>query len=146
MHGAANRPEVGIFAENTYGLPWCLPRLDEAVSALLDDLDERGLLKTTLVVLAGEFGRTPRVNAQFGRDHYCQCFSAFVAGAGIRGGVVYGRSDKHAAFPADRPVSLEDFSATLLAAMGIPPESPLDPLDFTRRASLGEPIREILAT
>lgn len=144
MHGAANRPEVGIFSENTYGLPWCLPRLDEAVSALLDDLDQRGLLDTTLVVLAGEFGCTPRVNAQFGRDHYCQCFSALVAGAGLHGGAVWGRSDKNAAFPADRPVSLEDFSATLLAALGIEPGTPLDSTDFTRRASSGEPIRELL--
>jgi hypothetical protein len=143
MHGAPNRPEVGIFSENTYGLPWCLPRLDEAVSALLDDLDERGLLQTTLVVLAGEFGRTPRVNAQYGRDHYCQCFSALVAGAGLRGGAVYGRSDKNAAFPADKPVSLEDFGATLLAALGMPHDAPLDPNDFTRRASTGEPIREL---
>lgn len=145
MHGAPGRPEVGIFHENTYGLPWCLPRLDEAVSALLDDLRERGLLDSTLVVMAGEFGRTPRVNAQFGRDHYCSCFSAFLAGAGVRGGAVHGQSDKHAAFPADRPVSLEDFSATLLTALGIPHDTPLDPLDFTRRASTGEPIREILA-
>jgi hypothetical protein len=143
MHGAPGRPEVGIFHENTYGLPWCLPRLDEAVSALLDDLDERGLLESTLVVLAGEFGRTPRINAQFGRDHYCQCFSALLAGAGIRGGAVYGRSDKTASFPADKPVSLEDFGATLLTAMGIPHDAPLDPLDFTRRASTGDPIREI---
>ncbi len=145
MHGAPNRPEVGIFSENTYGLPWCLPRLDEAVSALLDDLDQRGLLDSTLVVLAGEFGRTPRVNAQFGRDHYCSCFSALLAGAGIRGGAVYGRSDKQAAFPSDRPVSLEDFSATLLAALGIAPETQLDPADFTRRASLGEPIRDVVS-
>lgn len=143
MHGAPNRPEIGIFSENTYGLPWCLPRLDDAVSALLDDLDQRGLLDTTLVVLAGEFGRTPRVNAQFGRDHYCQCFSAMVAGAGLRGGAVLGRSDKNAAFPADGPVSLEDFSATLLAALGVAPGTPLDPADFTRRASSGEPIREL---
>jgi hypothetical protein len=143
MHGAPGRPEVGIFHENTYGLPWCLPRLDEAVSALLDDLDERGLLESTLVVLAGEFGRTPRINAQFGRDHYCQCFSALVAGAGIRGGSVYGRSDKTASLPADKPVSLEDFGATLLTALGIPHDAPLDPLDFTRRASTGDPIREI---
>jgi len=143
MHGAPGRPEVGIFSENTYGLPWCLPRLDEAVSALLDDLDERGLLQTTLVVLAGEFGRTPRVNAQFGRDHYCSCFSALVAGAGLRGGAVYGRSDNSAAFPADRPVSLEDFSATLLTALGVPGNAPLDPSDFTRRANAGEPIREL---
>ena len=143
MHGAPGRPEVGIFTENTYGLPWCLPRLDEAVSALLDDLDERGLLQTTLVVLAGEFGRTPRVNAQGGRDHYCQCFSALVAGAGLRGGAVYGRSDKNAAFPDDRPVSLEDFSATLLTALGVPHAASLDPSDFTRRASIGEPIHEL---
>lgn len=145
MHGAAGRPEVGIFAENTYGLPWCLPRLDQAVSALLDDLDQRGLLESTLVVLAGEFGRTPRVNANGGRDHYCQCFSAMLAGAGVHGGLVYGRSDKSAALPDDKPVSLEDFGATLLAALGVPHDAPLDPDDFTRRASSGEPIREVIA-
>lgn len=144
MHGAAGRPEVGIFAENTYGLPWCLPRLDQAVSALLDDLEQRGLFDSTLVVLAGEFGRTPRVNPSGGRDHYCQCFSAMLAGAGVRGGAVYGRSDRSAALPDDRPVSLEDFGATLLTALGVPHDAPLDPDDFTRRASTGEPIRELL--
>jgi len=143
MHGAANRPEVGIFAENTYGLPWCLPRLDQAVSALLDDLEQRGLLESTLIVVGGEFGRTPRVNASGGRDHYCQCFSAMLAGAGIRGGTVYGRSDKNAALPADKPVSLEDFAATLLVALGVPHESMLAPDDFTRRASAGDPIRDL---
>jgi hypothetical protein len=100
-----------------------LPGLDKALSALLDDLAQRGLLDETLVVCLGEIGRTPRGNAAWGRDHWGYCFPALLAGAGIRGAAVYGRSDKHAAYPAAHPVSPEDLAATIFHALGISPEA-----------------------
>jgi hypothetical protein len=98
-----------------------LPGLDQTLSALLEDLQSRGLLDDTLVVCLGEIGRTPRGNAQWGRDHWGFCFPAVLAGAGVRGGVAYGRSDRDAAYPADRPVSPEDLAATIFHALGIDP-------------------------
>jgi arylsulfatase A-like enzyme len=139
MH-AAGGPRTSIFGVNTYGIPFALPRLDQAVAALLEDLHARGLLETTLVVVVGEFGRTPRINANSGRDHYPACYSAMLAGAGIRGGAVYGASDRVAAFPIDAPVRPEDFGATVLHALAVPPETRLAPDGFTRPASTGRPI------
>ncbi len=143
MHGNAG---IDIFANGWNGLGWALPKCDEAVSALLEDLLARGLLDSTLVVLVGEFGRTPRISrgaAAIGRDHWPNCYSAMVAGAGIRGGAVYGSSDTQAAYVKDRPVSPEDFSATLFQAMGIPPETRISPDGFTRPASTGQVIEEL---
>jgi hypothetical protein len=142
MH-AAGGPRTSIFGMNTYGLPFAMPRLDQAVAALLEDLHVRGLLETTLVVVVGEFGRTPRINSNSGRDHYPACYSAMLAGGGIRGGAVYGASDRLAAFPADCPVVPEDFGATILHALDVPPETRLAPDGFTRPASTGRPIREV---
>ena len=142
MH-AAGGPRTSIFGMNTYGLPFALPRLDQAVGALLEDLHQRGLLETTLVVVVGEFGRTPWINANSGRDHYPACYSAMLAGAGIRGGAVYGSSDRIAAFPTDSPVTPEDFGATLLHALDVLPETRLALDGFTRPASAGRPILEI---
>ncbi len=138
MHGA---PGISIFGKNTYGLAYVLPRFDEAVAALLEDLEQRGLLATTLVVAVGEFGRTPRIGGPGpGRDHYPACYSAMLAGAGIRGGAVYGSSDRIAAFPRELAVSPEDFAATLLHALGIAPATRMSPDGFTRPASTGQPI------
>jgi len=100
-----------------------LPPLDLASSALLEDLQARGLLDQTLVAWTGEFGRSPRINKDAGRDHYGNVFSAVLAGGGIRGGQVYGASDKHGAFPADNPVSPGAFAATLYHCMGIAPDT-----------------------
>lgn len=101
-----------------------LPGLDQTLSALLDDLQARGLLDETLVVCLGEMGRTPKPDTpQWGRGHWSHCFPAILAGAGIRGGIVYGASDRHAAYPADHPVSPENLSATVLHALGIAPET-----------------------
>ena len=99
-----------------------LPGLDQALSALLVDLETRGLLDETLVVCLGEIGRTPRGNAQWGRDHWSYCFPALLAGAGIRGGVAYGRSDRQAGYPVEHPVSPADLAATIFHALGIDPE------------------------
>ena len=100
--------------------PCCVPALDRAYSALLDDLHQRGLLAETLVVLTGEFGRTPRINKDNGRDHWGSCYTTILAGGGIRGGQVYGSSDKDAAYPRSNPVAPEDILATIYHALGIP--------------------------
>jgi hypothetical protein len=141
MHGTG----VGlgsIFGNGAFGLGWALPRVDEAVSALLDDLNLRGLLENTLVVMVGEFGRTPRISNN-GRDHWPACYSALLAGAGIRGGAVYGASDKTGAYVKDRPVSPENFGATLFHALGVPPETRLGADGFTLPASAGQPVLDL---
>ncbi len=97
-----------------------LPAFDLAYSALLTDLADRGLLDETLVVVLSEFGRTPKINSGAGRDHWPGCFSITLAGAGIRGGLVYGASDRIAAYPARDPVSPEEVAATIYHALGIP--------------------------
>jgi hypothetical protein len=99
------------------------PSFDTAFSTLLTILDERGLLDTTLVVATGEFGRTPRLNANGGRDHWAGCWTALVAGGGVRGGRVIGASDRFGAEPADRPVSPQELVATIFQALGVPPET-----------------------
>ena len=143
MHG--NGAGLGsIFGAGAFGLGWALPRVDEAVSALLEDLEVRGLLETTLVVLVGEFGRTPRVSGE-GRDHWPQCYSALLAGAGVRGGLVYGASDRIAAYVKDAPVRPEDFGATLFHALGVAPETKLGADGFTRPVSAGTPVLDLFA-
>ncbi len=140
MHGNAG---IGIFDDGWNGLGWALPRADQAVATLLEDLKDRGLLDSTLVVLVGEFGRTPRISRgakAIGRDHWPNCYSSMIAGAGIRGGAVYGESDEHAAYVKSNPVSPEDFNATLFRALGIDPASRLSPDGFTQPASQGRPI------
>jgi hypothetical protein len=101
-----------------------LPVLDQGLSALLEDMQDRGLLDETLVVCVGEMGRTPkfmnRGNVD-GRDHWSYCFPCLVAGGGVRGGTTYGQSDKDAAFPLERPVSPEDLACTIFTALGIDP-------------------------
>src|SRR5262245_26792316 len=124
-HARRRRPAHQHFRDEYLCLPFALPRLDQAVAALLEDLEARGLLETTLVVVVGEFGRTPRVNSNSGRDHYPACYSAMLAGAGIRGGAVHGASDRIAAFPTDCPVIPEDFGATVLHALDVLPETRL---------------------
>ena len=98
-----------------------LPPTDQAVSALLEDLHQRGLLDDTLVVWMGDMGRTPRINGGAGRDHWSFCYSILMAGAGVRGGQVYGSSDRHAAYPSTNPVSPADIAATIYHSLGIDP-------------------------
>ena len=143
MHG--NGPGLGsIFGNGAFGLGWALPRVDEAVSALLLDLEVRGLLENTLVVMVGEFGRSPRVSGE-GRDHWPACYSALLAGGGIKGGFVYGSSDKSGGYVKDSPVRPEDFGATLFHALGVSPETRLSPDGFTLPASEGKPVLELFA-
>ncbi len=129
-----------------------LPLTDRALSALLEDLDERGLLDETLVVVMGEFGRTPKIgqvtsNAgadKGGRDHWPHCYSVLFAGAGVAGGAIHGKSDRYAAFPESNPVSPEDIAATIYELMGLDPGMEItDRLDRRVHLSDGTPIREI---
>ena len=97
--------------------------LEQAYAALLDDLEERGLLESTLVVWMGEFGRSPKINADTGRDHWPGCFSVLLAGGGIRGGQVIGASDNIGGSPHDRPVTPADIHASMYAALGYDPKT-----------------------
>jgi hypothetical protein len=143
MHGEG--PGLGsIFGKGAYGLGWALPNVDEAVSALLDDLHQRGLLDDTLVVMVGEFGRSPRISGA-GRDHWPACYTSLLAGAGIRGGTVYGASDAQGAYVKDHPVSPETFGATLFHALGVPAETRFGPDGFSFRVSDGEPLLELFS-
>jgi uncharacterized protein (DUF1501 family) len=98
------------------------PWLDQGLSALLEDLQQRGLLKSTLVVVMGEFGRSPKINDKAGRDHWEHCYSALMAGAGVRGGRVVGASDAHGDKPHDRPITPADVAATIHHSVGITSE------------------------
>ncbi|MBX9625051.1 MAG: DUF1501 domain-containing protein [Gemmataceae bacterium] len=102
---------------------WLLPGLDRALSALLDDLGDRGLLDETLVVCLSEMGRTPRVNGRAGRDHWVGSYCALFAGAGVRPGAAYGRSDKVAAYVTENPVSPQDLLATVYHLCGVGPDT-----------------------
>jgi Protein of unknown function (DUF1501) len=118
-----------------------LPNTDRTLSALLDDLKERGLLDETLVYWTGDFGRTPKVNKDAGRDHWPQCMSVLMAGGGIRGGRTFGASDPTGAFPKDDPVRPDDITASMFHALGFDPSTEIrDQLGRPTPISAGEPI------
>ncbi len=96
-----------------------VPPTDQAFSALVNDLDERGLLDETLIVMMGEMGRTPRINKDAGRDHWSQCQSVILAGGGIKRGAVIGASDATASFPSTQPYGIHDLLRTIFQLMGI---------------------------
>ncbi|MDB5391766.1 MAG: hypothetical protein JWM11_7412 [Planctomycetaceae bacterium] len=119
---------------------------DHTVSALLEDLEARGLLEQTLVIIGGEFGRTPRINAKAGRDHWPTCYTTVMVGGGIKRGVILGTSDSLGELPKERPISIQDVYATMYHQLGI---------DYTKSylneanrpvqiVNYGEPIQEIL--
>jgi hypothetical protein len=146
MHGG----EMGMgnaFGDGSYGMGWCQPVLDNALSALFTDLEDRGLLESTLVVVTGEFGRTPRINqnggATPGRQHWPQCYSSILAGGGVKGGVVYGESDKIGASVKDRPVRPQDLSATIFQALDVPFESRVTKDGLSKPLSTGQPLLEL---
>jgi hypothetical protein len=121
-----------------------LPPFDRGFSALLEDLDQRGLLGETLVVCLGEFGRSPKINANAGRDHWAACNSVVLAGAGIQGGQVFGTSDRTAAYPVTTPVSPADLAATIYYALGIDPRIEIhDVLGRPLPLSDGQPLHEL---
>jgi hypothetical protein len=109
--------------ENNFNMlrHFLLPWLDRGLSVLLEDLDDRGLLESTLVVTMGDMGRTPRVNGKAGRDHWPQCGFCLLAGGGTKAGYVHGASDKTGAFPKDHPVSPGDICATIYELVGVDP-------------------------
>lgn len=123
---------------------YLLPQADQALAALIEDLDERGLLETTLVVALGEFGRTPKINANAGRDHWPDCYTILLAGGGVRGGAVYGASDQIGAFPVTDPVTPADLAATIYWRFGLDVMTEIrDPTGRQHRIADGRPIHEI---
>jgi hypothetical protein len=123
-----------------------LPLLDQTLPTLILDLEERGLLDETLVVWMGEFGRTPRINGNFSRDHWPQCYSVVLAGGGMKRGHVYGTSDKNGAFPEKDPVALDDLAATMFSAIGVSPETELrDRGNRPQPVALGHVVGDLFA-
>jgi hypothetical protein len=122
-----------------------LPPTDRGVSALLSDLDARGLLEQTLVVWLGDMGRTPKINKDAGRDHWSFCYSVVLAGGGVRGGQVYGASDRTAAYPSTNPVSPAEIAATIYHCLGIDPRTRVtDQEGRPLVLSAADPIRAVL--
>ena len=122
-----------------------MPPMDQAYSALLEDLQQRGMLEETLVVWMGEFGRSPKINPSGGRDHWGHVFSAALAGGGVQGGAVYGRSDRQGGYPLDGRVEPQDLTATVYHCLGFAPETELrDRFNRPLAISKGHPIEAIL--
>jgi hypothetical protein len=123
---------------------WLLPTFDQALSALLLDLERSGLLNETLVVALGEMGRTAKPTKEWGRNHWSTLFPAVIAGAGVRGGSTWGASDRNGEFPTEHPTSPEDLAATIYTALGIDPETILTMPDGRPvPLSTGKPIEGI---
>ena len=123
-----------------------LPLADQSLSTLIEDLDDRGLLDSTLVVAMGEFGRTPKINADGGRDHWPDCYTVLMAGGGVRGGSVYGASDSLGAFPSSDPVTPSDLAATIFWRFGIDPATEVHDLTGRPvRLSDGQPVTSIFS-
>jgi hypothetical protein len=130
------------------------PVTDQATSALLDDLEQRGLLDETLVVWGGEMGRTPRIGQSVvggagagrdGRDHWPQVFNTILFGGGIKAGIIHGSSDRHAAAPASHPTSPADLAATIYHCLGVDPHMQItDRLNKPSTLCEGTPIQAIL--
>ena len=142
MHGG-NMGMGNAFGNGSYGMGFCLPRLDQALSGLFTDLKERGMMDNTLVVVTGEFGRTPKVLTQQppGRQHWPRCFSSILAGCGIAGGHVYGKSDKYGASVTSNPVRPEELAATIYHALDIPLDEPQN--NSARPITTGKPVLEL---
>jgi uncharacterized protein (DUF1501 family) len=136
----------GFKGESVIGrLQELLPLTDQVLPALLSDLEQRGLLDSTMVVWVGEFGRTPKISSNGGRDHWPYCYTALVAGGGARAGCVYGKSDKLGAYPTVGQARPEDLAATMFEALGLDPETEIrDAQNRPLPISRGKPIREIL--
>lgn len=123
-----------------------LPPAEQALSALIEDLQERGLLETTLVVALGEFGRTPKINKEAGRDHWPDCYTVLLAGGGVCGGAVYGASDKFGAYPALDPATPADLAATIFWRFGISPATEIhDPTGRPHKLAEGNPVQSVFA-
>jgi hypothetical protein len=140
VHGFDNKPMDPILKSHL------LPITDQTLPTLIGDLNQRGLLKDTLVLWMGEFGRTPRINKLAGRDHWPQCYSAVLAGGGVKGGFIYGASDKIGAYPALGQARPEDVTATVFDLLGIDPATEIrDRLNRPMPISKGKVIDDVLA-
>jgi uncharacterized protein (DUF1501 family) len=122
-----------------------LPQLDQILSALIRDLDDRGLLDSTIVMCAGEFNRTPRINRNAGRDHWARSMAVVLAGGGFRRGFVYGSTDAQGMAPATEPCSPDDIAATIFHALGIDPHMELNtptgrPMQLFREGRVLQPL------
>ncbi len=137
-HDDATRRLAGTFHQGKRIYRGKLPDLDQAVSALLEDLEARGLLESTLVVVMGEFGRTPKLNAKGGRDHWPRASFALLAGGGVKRGTVVGSTDPHGELPASRPVLPEDLLATVYHLLGVDARAEI-------RSGDGRPLRVLEA-
>ncbi|HAA49903.1 MAG TPA: DUF1501 domain-containing protein, partial [Planctomycetaceae bacterium] len=145
---AVDNPMWDTHAQNADRLEDVLcPKFDVGFTALIEDLETRGLLDETLVVAIAEFGRTPKINPLGGRDHWGPVFSFAMAGAGIAPGQVYGASDRQGAYPARNRVTPADLTATIFHLLGIDPFGAFhDPLGRELQLTKGEPIRDLLGT
>ncbi|MFM2097046.1 MAG: hypothetical protein RIS70_4170 [Planctomycetota bacterium] len=123
-----------------------LPAADQALAALISDLEERGLLDSTLVVATGEFGRTPQINKDAGRDHWPDCYTVLLAGGGVQGGAIYGASDAIGAYPAADPATPADLAATIYWRFGFEPSTHVpDRTGRPWRIADGEPLRRLFS-
>jgi hypothetical protein len=139
-HGFNDKPMYPILKN------YLIPITDQAVPTLIEDLHDRGLLRETLVVWMGEFGRTPRINDRAGRDHWPQCYTALLAGGGVKAGYVHGASDRNGAYPANDPVKPDDLAATMFSLLGIDPHTEVtDPLNRPLPIAQGNPVTGLLA-
>ena len=139
-HGFNGKPMYPILKN------YLIPLTDQTVPTLLEDLDERGLLDKTLVVWMGEFGRTPRINDRAGRDHWPQCYTALLAGGGVKRGHVHGISDRSAAYATGDPVKPDDLAATMFSLLGIDPNAEVkDALNRPLPIAAGKPVTGLLA-
>jgi hypothetical protein len=145
---AIDNPQWDTHAQNADRLQEVLcPQFDIGFTALIEDMERRGLLAETLVIAMGEFGRTPKINANGGRDHWGHVFSFVMAGAGVRTAQVVGSSDKNGAYPASFPLEPQDLTATVCHLLGIPPEATFPhPTGRPMHVTEGEPIRALLGT
>lgn len=121
-----------------------LPITEQTLPTLIDDLDERGLLEDTLVIWMGEFGRTPKINANISRDHWPDCYTVLLAGGGVKGGYVYGASDAQAMYPDEHPVKPEDLAATIYHLMGINPDAEIFDRDNRPLIISGRPVLDVM--
>lgn len=140
-----NADQWDTHKQNYKTLRKLLPPFDQGVAALLADLDSRGMLDTTMVICLGEFGRTPKMNKQAGRDHWPDCYSVLVAGGGFHRGRVIGATDAIAAYPTTDPIAPWDLAATLFHNLGVPPHIDIyDRLRRPFRISSGRVIRDLI--
>ena len=139
-HGFNGKPMYPILKD------YLLPITNQTLPALLEDLDDRGLLNQTLVVWVGEFGRSPRINKEAGRDHWPQCYTALLAGGGVKRGSVYGLSDKNGGYPASDPVRPDDLAATIYYLLGIDPHTEIyNALNRPLPIATGNPVMDLVA-